>query len=287
MADYIITTDNTADLPAEYHKNHQVPYMKLSYIIGDNVYAGEADFDANAFYDQIKSGIMPSTSQVTIEGAKEFFEPFLQEGKDILHIAFSSGLSGSCNNCFVAARELEEEYPQRKIIVIDSLCASLGEGLLVHYAVKMKEEGKSLSEVADYTESIKMNICHLFTVDDLNHLYRGGRVSKISAMAGSMIGIKPVLHVDDNGKLVATGKVRGRKASLKKLVENMELQIGDKENDIIFISHGAAYEDALFVQNLIKERFGMDTFLINPVGPVIGTHAGPGVIALFFVGKVR
>ena len=287
MADYIITTDNTADLPAEYLAKHQIPYMKLSYIFGDDVYAGEADFDAKAFYDQIRNGSMPSTSQVSIEDAKEFFETFLKEGKDILHIAFSSGLSGSCNNCFVAAKELLENYPERTIAIVDSLCASLGEGLLVHYAVKYKEEGKSLLEVEDYIEDLKLNICHLFTVDDLKHLYRGGRVSKISAMAGTMIGIKPVLHVDNKGKLVATGKVRGRKASLKKLVENMENQIGNKENDIVFISHGDSYEDAVFVQNLVKEKFGIDAFLINPVGPVIGTHAGPGVIALFFVGKVR
>lgn len=287
MADFIITTDNTADLPGDYLRKHQIPYMKLSYIIGEDVYPGDADFDAKEFYNKIREGMMPSTSQVPIEDAKKFFEPYLKEGKDILHIAFSSGLSGTCNSCFVAARELLEIYPERTIAIIDSLCASLGEGLLVHYAVKLRDEGKSLVEIEDYLEDMKLNICHLFTVDDLNHLYRGGRVSKFSAIAGSAIGIKPILHVDNNGKLVATGKVRGRKASLKKLVENMENQVGNKKNDIIFISHGDAYEDAVFVQELVREKFGIEAFLINSVGPVIGAHTGTGVVSLFFVGKVR
>lgn len=287
MTDFIITTDNTADLPAEYLKEHQIPYMKLSYIIDEKVYEGEADFDSKDFYDKIRGGCMPSTSQISPEHAREFFESHLKNGKDILHIAFSSGLSGSCNNCFIVAQELKEEYPARTVIVVDSLSASLGEGLLVHLAVQLKEQGKSIVEVADYIESNKRNLCHFFTVDDLNHLYRGGRVSKLSAMAGSLIGIKPILHVNDEGKLVAIGKVRGRKASLKALADYMEKLVDNKKNDIVFISHGDSLEDAEFVKKLVEEKFGIQTFLINPVGPVIGTHSGPGTIALFFLGKER
>lgn len=287
MADYIITTENTADLPATYLADYNIPYLKLSYIIGDEIYPGEADFDVEGFYGQIKNGIMPTTSQVTVGVAKEFFEGFLKEGKDVLHIAFSSGLSGTCNSCYVAAKELEEEYPDRKIYVVDSLCASLGEGLLVHHAIQQKNAGKTIDELREFLEETKLHMCHLFTVDDLFHLHRGGRVSKLEAVAGSVIGIKPVLHVDNNGKLVATGKVRGRKASLKALIDNMSKQIGDWKNDTVFICHSDCYHDAELLKNMVQEKFGIEHVMINSIGPVIGSHTGVGTVSVFFLGDER
>lgn len=232
---------------------------------------------------------MPTTSQVNPEQAKEAFTACLEQGKDVLYIAFSSGLSGTYNSGKLAAEELREEgsFPERKLIVLDSLSASLGEGLLVHKAVQMKEAGKPMEEVADWVEKHKLELCHNFTVDDLFHLHRGGRVSKATAILGTMINIKPILHVDDEGHLIAIGKVRGRKKSLTTLVDRMGEQIQGFENPEVFISHGDCPEDARFVEKLVRERFGVEKFIINHVGPTIGAHSGPGTIALFFMGNPR
>lgn len=231
---------------------------------------------------------MPTTSQVNPEEAARFFEDVLQEGKDILHIAFSSGLSGSYNSARIAAEDLNEESDKARVVVVDLLCASLGEGLLVHKALKLKEAGKSLDEIVQWLEENRLHLCHNFTVNDLNHLYRGGRVSRATAVLGTMINIKPI-HVDDEGKLVAIDKVRGRKKSLVSLVDRMEKQMGAyrEQNDIVFISHGDCEEDALFVAKLVRERFGIESALINYVGPTIGAHSGPGTLALFFMGEYR
>ena len=189
----------------------------------------------------------------------------------------------------LAAEELKEEYPDRKISVVDSLCASLGEGLFVYKAVQMKEAGASMEEVAAWLEEHKQNFCHVFTVDDLFHLYRGGRVSKAAAIVGTMINLKPLLHVDDEGHLIPLSKVRGRKKSLATLVSMMEERIGSwkDKNDIIFISHGDCEEDAQYVAKLVREKFGYESFLINTIGATIGTHSGPGTVALFFMGEYR
>ena len=239
----------------------------------------------------MRAGSMPTTAQVNPEQAKEAFKKCLEQGKDVLYIAFSSGLSGTYGSAVIAARELEEdkEYPGRKVIVLDSLSASLGEGLLVHKAVMLKEAGKSMEETADWVEKNKLHLCHNFTVDDLFHLHRGGRVSKATAILGTMINIKPVLHVDDEGHLIAIGKVRGRKKSLSALVDRMAEQIRgyEEQNDVVFISHGDCGEDAEYVKKLVQERFGVESFIINHVGPTIGAHSGPGTLALFFVGNPR
>ena len=213
----------------------------------------------------------------------------LTAGKDILCISFSSALSTTYQSACIAAEDLRAEHPEAKIIVIDSLCASMGEGLFVHKAVMMKEEGKSIDEIAAWLEENKLHVVHNFTVDDLFHLYRGGRVSKTAAVVGSMINLKPILHVDNEGHLIPLSKVRGRKKSLIALVDSMEKQIGawrDK-NDIVFISHGDSLEDAQFVAELIKKRLGIENFLINHIGPTIGAHSGPGTIALFYMGDYR
>lgn len=290
MKNFIITTDTTSDLPADYVRKHQLGMMSLTYTINDSTYTWENPLPVNEFYDYMRAGSLPTTSQVNPEEAKALFESILTaQDTDILHIAFSSGLSGSYNSARIAAAELMEIYPNRRILVVDSLCASLGEGLLVHKAVTLREQGSSIEETAAWLEENKLHLAHMFTVDDLYHLYRGGRVSKTAAVVGSMINIKPILHVDNEGHLVPLSKVRGRKKSLIALVDAMEKQIGSwsDKNDLIFISHGDCIDDAQFVADLVQKRFGYNSFLINHVGPTIGAHTGPGVVALFFMGDCR
>lgn len=289
VKDFIITTDNTADLPYSYYKENGMEYMYLTYNLDGQVYGKYDELPSKEFYAKMRGGSMPTTSQINSEDAKEAWLPHLKEGKGILHLAFSSGLSGSCNSARLAAEELKEEHPEYQIIVIDSLCASLGEGLFVHKAAELKKAGSSMEETARWLEEHKQNFCHVFTVDDLHHLYRGGRVSKATAVLGSMINIKPLLHVDGEGHLVAVGKVRGRKRSLASLVDMMEERLGSYKgkNTEIFISHGDCQEDAEYVAALVKERYGIEKFLINPIGATIGAHAGPGTVALFFMGDKR
>ena len=291
MAEYIISTDTSCDFPLEYVKQHQLPLVTLFYSIdgvtGENG-CPSSDVLKN-FYDKMRVGSMTKTQQASIEDTEKVFREILQEGKDILHIAFSSGLSGTANAARLAAENMMEEFPGRKIIVIDSLCASLGQGLLVDYALKLQQQGKTMEETAKWLEDHIQNICHLFTVEDLKYLQRGGRISKTTALVGTMIGIKPVLHVDPEGKLVSISKVRGRKQSIQALVNKMEENIGKyrDEKQPIFISHGDCIEDANYLAELVKERFGYDEFLINDVGPTIGAHSGPGTLALFFMGETR
>lgn len=289
MREYVITTDNTADLPYSYYKQHDIEYMYLTYQMEGETYGKQDEMEFKDFYERMRKGSMPTTSQVNSEEAKEVLRPLLIQGKDILHLAFSSGLSGSYNSVRMAAEELREEFPERKIVVIDSLCASLGEGLFVDKAVEMKEEGKSLEENAAWLEEHKLNFCHVFTVDNLFHLHRGGRVSKVAAVVGTMISLKLLLYVDNEGHLIPLKNVRGRRKSLSGLVTMMEERIGDwkDKNTKIFISHGDCQEDAEYVARLVKEKFGYETFLINTIGATIGAHAGPGTVALFFLGEYR
>ena len=289
MSEYVITTDNNSDLPEKYLKDHGVGCMYLSYSMDGKNYTHENFLPEHEFYEAMRNGSMPTTAQVNPENAKALLEPYLKEGKDILHIAFSSGLSGTYNSSRIAAEELMEEYPDRKIIVVDSLSASLGQGLLVWLAQQKKELGQTLEDVADWVEKNKLKMVHLFTVDDLNHLYRGGRVSKTTAIVGSMLNIKPVLHVDNEGKLTAIGKVRGRKKALQELVKLMDEKIGSfgAGCDTIFISHGDCEQDAQYVAEKVKEKYNIKNIIINQVGATIGAHSGPGTMALFFVGYVR
>ncbi len=289
MREYVIFTDNTADLPADYLSKNGVEKLFLNYTIDGQTYEQTNELPVQEFYEKMRGGSMPTTSQINPENAREVFMQKVKEGYDILYIAFSSGLSGSCGSAQIAANQIMEEMPEVKILVVDSLCASLGEGLLVHKVLKKKAEGATLEEAAAYAEEMKMKICHNFTVDDLFHLYRGGRVSRATAIVGSLAGIKPVLHVDDEGHLIPIGKVRGRKKSLHALVERMQKQIKgyEADNDVVFISHGDCIEDAQYVANKVKELCGIDAFLINYVGSTIGAHSGPGTVALFFVGSPR
>ena len=289
MSEYVITTDNNSDLPEKYFKDHGVGCMYLSYSMDGKNYTHENFLPEHEFYEAMRNGSMPTTAQVNPENAKTLLEPYLKEGKDILHIAFSSGLSGTYNSSRIAAEELMEEYPDRRIMLVDSLSASLGQGLLVWLAQQKKELGQTLEDVADWVEKNKLKMVHLFTVDDLNHLYRGGRVSRTTAIVGSMLNIKPVLHVDNEGKLTAIGKVRGRKKALQELVKLMDEKIGSfgADCDTIFISHGDCEQDAQYVAAKVKEKYNIKNIIINQVGATIGAHSGPGTMALFFVGDVR
>lgn len=291
MHKFVITTDTTSDLPNNYMKDHNITVLPLTYVLNDITYNQDNGLEFSKFYNEMRNGSMPTTSQVNPNQAKDIFQKLYSEGNDILHIAFSSGLSGSYNSAQIAADELMDENPNCKITVVDSLCASLGEGLLVHKAVIMKEQGKTIDEIVKWIEENKLHVCHNFTPMDLFHLYRGGRVSKTAAVVGSVINVKPILHVDNEGHLIPLSKVRGRKKSLITLVDNMEKQIGsyidENKRDGVFIGHGDTLDDAQFVADLIKERFGIETFLIHYVGPVIGAHTGPGIMALFFMGEVR
>ena len=289
MSEYVITTDNNSDLPESYYAEHNVGCTYLSYSMDGQNYSHENFLPVEEFYDKMRKGSMPTTAQVNPEAAKALMEPYLKEGKDILHIAFSSGLSGSYNSARIAGEELMEKYPDRKIIVLDSLAASLGQGMIVYLAQQQKEEGKSIDEVAQWVKDHRLNVVHAFTVDDLNHLYRGGRVSKTTAVVGGVLNIKPVLHVDNEGKLIPVGKERGRKKTLLALVDMMDQKLGSYKDscDTIFVSHGDCIEDAQFVIDKIKEKYPIKTVLVNYVGATIGAHSGPGTVALFFLGDER
>lgn len=287
MAKFILTTDNTCDLPHDLLAESGVAFLSLSYVAKGVTYDASNDMPAKDFYDLMRAGEMPTTSQVNPEQAERFFRDRLREHDTILHLAFSSGLSGTYQSACIAAQAVMDEMPDKKIIVVDTLAASMGEGMMVHYAIKLRDEGKTAEETAAWLEEHKQNFVHLFTVDDLNHLYRGGRVSRATALVGTMLSVKPVLHVDPEGHLVALGKARGRKKSLTELVDRMGELIPGFENEIVMISHGDCLEDAEFVRDQIRERFGIQAFLINYVGTVIGAHAGPGVVALFFMGQHR
>ena len=288
MSEYIIMTDSTVDLPKEYLiEELQVPYIPLSYIMDGVTYEDMSGLSGKEFFDKIRAGSLPTTSQVNPEQAKKALEPYVKEEKDILFIGFSSALSGTFNSIRMAAEELMEEYPERKIITVDSLCACLGEGLLVYKAVQLKRAGKSLEEVAKWTEENKLHICHNVAIDDLNHLHRGGRVSKTAAIIGTMIQIKPIIHMNDNGELQVIGKQRGRKQALQHIVNMAVEQSKGWENDIIMITHGDCEEDAQYVAKLVREKMGIENILINCIGSVIGSHTGPGVVAVFCMGEKR
>ena len=289
MNPYVIMTDTNSDLPDEYYKEHDIRTLSLGYTVDGEFYDLDHPLDTGEFYAKMRNGSMPTSAQVNPDQAKAKMCACLEEGLDVLYIAFSSGLSGTYQSGVVAKNEIDDEgkYPDNKVVVIDSLSASLGQGLLVHKAVMLKEAGRTLDEVADWVEKNKLHLCHNFTVDDLFHLHRGGRVSKSTAVLGTMINIKPVLHVDDEGHLISLKNVRGRRKSLNALVDRMQEQAAGFENDIVFISHGDCIDDANYVRDLVKERFGINDFLINYVGPSIGTHSGPGTVALFFMGSPR
>ena len=290
MSDYKIITDSTSDLSVELIAEMDVHVIPMHFTVDGKDYVNYPDergLSARKFYDMLRAGKEASTSLLNAEYFKEQVRPFLDEGLDILYLCFSSALSASYNSVLMAKPELEEEYPGRKVIIVDTLAASLGEGLIVYHAVQRKKEGLSLEDVAKWTEENKLRIAHWFTVDDLHHLKRGGRLSGAAAMVGTMLNIKPVLHVDSEGRLMPVDKIRSRKKSLEALVTRMENMAIDPQNQTIFICHGDVLEDAKYVEKLVRERMNVKNIYINDIGPVIGAHAGPGTVALFFYANER
>ncbi|HJC43703.1 MAG TPA: DegV family protein [Candidatus Mediterraneibacter gallistercoris] len=287
MRDYVITVNSTVDLPKEWLEERHVPVIPLKYTIDGETYTDMEGLSAKEFFDKLREGKMSTTSQVNPEEAADMLEPFLKEGKDILHLGFSSGLSGTLNSMKIAGEMLQEKYPEAKVIVIDTLCACLGEALLLYKALQQKEKGMNIDELAQWVEENKLHICHNVTVDDLHHLQRGGRISKTTAVLGTLVQIKPIIHMDDNGKLQVIGKERGRKKSLNKIVDMAVEQSKGWDNDIIMITHGDCIKDAEYVAKLVREKMGIDNILINNIGTVIGSHTGPGVVAVFCMGNKR
>ena len=285
---YTIFTDSACDIPLETLEAWGVNCICLSFAFdGDAKQYGNYDLAAKDFYQRMRDGEVAKTSAVNVGGFKDAFAAEMEKGNDIVYLAFSSGLSTTYQSACIAADELAEKYPDRKILAVDTLCASAGFGMLLYLAVQKKAEGASMEEVAQFAEENKLRMCHWFTVDDLVYLKRGGRVSSIAAFAGGLLGIKPVLHVDNAGHLVSRLKVRGREAALKALVDKMgELAI-DPAKGPVYICHAECDGDVAFVKNLVKERFGTDVELVVDIGPVIGAHAGPGTLGLFFIGKER
>ena len=290
MSDFVILTDSSADLGADMAAQLDVQVLPLSFTIQGTTYHNYPDnreMDPAVFYGMLRKGELATTAAVNVAQYTEALEPLLQAGRDVLVLAFSSGLSATYNSSRIAVEELKEKYPDRKLYTVDTLCASLGQGLIVYLAAKEREKGKSIEEVRDWVEEHKLNLCHQFTVDDLHFLKRGGRISATTAVLGSMLQIKPVLHVDDEGHLINIGKARGRAASLKALVDKMEVTAIDPKDQIVFISHGDCLADAEMVAQMVKDRMGVQQVYINYVGPVIGAHSGPGTLALFYVGTER
>ena len=287
MKDFIITVNSTVDLPKEWLEERNVPVIPLRYTIDGQTYTDMEGLSAKEFFNKLREGKMSVTSQVNPEEAAALFEPYAKEGKDILHLGFSSALSGTLNSMRIAGETIEEKYPGVKVIVIDTLCACLGEGLLLYKALQKKAEGMTIDEVAQWVEENKLHICHNVTVDDLNHLQRGGRISKTTAVLGTLVQIKPIIHMDDAGSLQVIGKERGRKKSLNKIVNMAVEQSKGWDNDIIMITHGDCIEDAEYVAKLVREKMGIDNILINNIGTVIGSHTGPGVVAVFCMGNKR
>lgn len=287
MKEYVIVTDSTCDLDKEQIKKLGIKVLPLGFTLDRDVKLESENFDAKKFYDLMREGVIATTTQINITTFEDVFSSYLDQGLDVLYISFSSQLSNTFASASIAARELKNKYPERKVIVKDSLSACMGEGLLVYYAVLKKQEGLEIEELSSWIDENKLNICHLFTVDDLHFLKRGGRISAASAMFGSMLNVKPILHVSNEGKLIPIDKVRGRKASLLNIVEKMKKLYDDTSDRTVFIAHADCLEDAIFVKNKIEESMKVKEVVINYIGPVIGAHAGPGTLAVFFRGNKR
>ena len=284
---YRIITDTCCDFPVSKYEELELIRVPLTVSFRGQEHAELADEQIRQVYQGLRAGEVAQTSAVNPDTWARYIEPVLAGGEDVLVLSFSSGLSTTYQSAVIAGQELQEKYPERRIAVVDTLCASLGQGLLVYYACKKRDEGMPLELLTAWVESHKYNLCHWFTVDDLMYLKRGGRVSAATALLGTMLQIKPIMHVDDDGHLIKVGTARGRKAALDTLVKKAEETALPGENDIMFISHGDCEEEALQVAEMLKARCGVKEVLVNYVGAVIGSHSGPGTMALFFLGKKR
>ena len=281
-----IITDSCCDLTAQMIAELQLGVAPMTVEMDGRAYT-EGEMTPVELYDHLRNGKLPKTAAVNPEGWADVIRPALQAGQDVLVLSFSSGLSTTYQSAVIAADELREEFPDRKLIVIDTLCAAVGLGLLVHTAAGLRSQGKTIDEVAAWLEAHKRNLCHWVTVEDLMHLKRGGRVSAATAVVGTMLNIKPIIRVDDNGKLESCGKCRGRKAALNYLLDRMAETYDPELCDTVFVGHGDCAADAEYLAKGVRERFGVKEVLINYIGAVIGAHTGPGVATVFFFGKHR
>ena len=284
---YRIITDNCCDFPAEMYEELNLAVVPLVVRFQNKEVSQYSEKWLKKMYAGMREGEVATTSAVNPQGWAEVMEPVLAAGDDALVMAFSSGLSTTYQSAVIAANELQEKYPDRKIRVVDTLCASLGQGLLVWYACQKQSAGMSFEELGDWCENNKLNLCHWFTVDDLMFLKRGGRISAATALVGTMLQIKPVLHVDDEGHLINVSKARGRKASIEALAKKVAETGLPGENETVFISHGDCLEDAKLLEKILQEKYGVKSAFIYYVGAVIGSHSGPGTLALFFLGNKR
>lgn len=284
---YRIITDNCCDFPAEMYEELNLSVVPLVLRFQNKELSHYSENWLRKMYAGLRAGEEATTSAVNPQGWEAVIEPVLAAGQDALVLAFSSGLSTTYQSAVIAATELSEKYPDRKIRVIDTLCASLGQGLLVWYACQKRDAGMAYDELADWVESHKLNLCHWFTVDDLMFLKRGGRVSASTALVGTMLQIKPVMHMDDEGHLINVAKARGRKASIEALAKKLGETGLPGENDTVFICHGDCLEDAQMLAQIVKETYGVKNVFIYYTGAVIGSHSGPGTLALFFLGSKR
>jgi len=284
MAEFVLMTDDTCDFPPEYYARNDIAVAKLGYSLDGEVFRA-GDKTDKEFYDLIRAGKKPTTMALNAEEVKEVMEPHLAAGKDVLYIAFSSGLSITYQNATMAVQELSAKYPDRKAIVVDSLCASLGEGVLVRAVNKLRQSGASIGEAAAWTTANRLRVGHYVMPDDLMHLHRGGRLSKTSAIAGTMLGIKPILHVTPEGKLEKAGKERGKKQAMNAMVESAVKHAGNTKPDFFAISHADCIEDAEALAKMASERLGTNDYIISYIGPVIGSHTGNGTLTLFVLGE--
>lgn len=285
----VIITDSCSDLPLWYVKQRNIPIINYTFNFRGKDYKDDfgQSISYSEFYNDVRNGEMPTTSQVNSQVFIDCFTKYIEKNTSIIYLSFSSALTGTFNNVLLARQILLEKYPNADISIIDTLSASMGQGLLVHYALDLLDQGASKQEIVDWVENNKLKLAHWFTVEDLGHLKRGGRLSSTAAFVGTILNIKPVLHVDNGGRLVPVIKAKGRKKSLKTLIEKMDETIVEPEKQTIFISHGDSIDDANYVAELIRERFPVKDIIINHIGPVIGSHAGPGTIALFFMARER
>lgn len=289
MDNIILITDSCCDLPYDFTIDNNIVVMSMMVTIGEKTVADDLGktLKYSDFYETVRTGEMPKTAQVNVYELQKEFEKHIKNGDKVIYIAFSSALSGTYNSACIAKDNVCEEFKGADISIIDSKCASMGLGLLVYYANEMKRSGKSKAEIVKWVEENKLHMIHWFTVEDLNHLYRGGRVSKTTAAVGTLLNIKPVMHVDDEGRLIPVEKARGRKKSLSTLVNKLIDTIINPEEQVIFISHGDCVEDVEYVKEKILEKITVKDIVVNHIGPAVGTHSGPGTIAIFFMGEKR
>ena len=290
MADYVILTEASSDIPEQVALDNDIRVMPMSFIMEGKSYAHYPDsreMNIKKFYDKLRAGSMVTTAAENVSDYMEWLTPMLEAGQDVLLVVFSSGLSSTFSAANIAIADLREQFPQRKILAVDSLCASAGEALLAWYAAQNRKNGMPIEENARWLEENRLKLAHWFTVDDLMFLKRGGRLSAATALLGTMLSIKPVLHVDDEGHLINVAKARGRRGALKALADKMGQTGVDVENQTVFISHGDCLEDAKWLAEEVKKNYHPKDVVIADIGPVIGAHSGPGTLALFFMGTER